>query len=145
MVFTLKINGIDFYSLEESFKGDDNEEKVYRIDTRHMKEGIIDQTFFDMRLNKKDETCVVSYDPRTCMLKCYFDKFEQSWNIPDVDDPDAFPIHFFHQKFEISVTIKYNPQDEKFKLDIDKKAFELLPYWVPQGGKLDLLSSFVVS
>ena len=34
MIFTLRVNGKDFYELEEANKSEEKEEKVYRIGTR---------------------------------------------------------------------------------------------------------------
>ena len=131
MLFSIKVNGKDFYSFEEAGKKDEHEEKVYRIGIRNDEKGIVKSTYFDMRINSLDETCVLSYDPRTCILKCVFDKEDRPWNVPDLEEEDAFPIHFWHQKFELSVTIDYDKDQQALKLAIDKKPFELLPYWVP--------------
>ena len=51
--------------------------------------------------------------------------------MPDLEDDTAFPIHFMHQKFNISVAILYNMREDKFNLEINKKVFERLPYWQP--------------
>lgn len=75
-IFTLRVNGKDFYELEESNKSEEKEEKVYRIGTRSDEQGIVKTFYFDMRIQKIDQTCVLSYDPRTCILKCTFDKYE---------------------------------------------------------------------
>ena len=58
MVFALKINGHDFYEFPEAGKGDEQEEKVYRIGLRKDSEGAversfapIERSFFDMRIS----------------------------------------------------------------------------------------------
>lgn len=137
-IFTLRVNGKDFYELEEANKSEEKEEKVYRIGTRSDEQGIVKTFYFDMRIQKIDQTCVLSYDPRTCILKCTFDKYEQTWTIEDLDDEGVWPIHFYHQKFQISVTISYEVGVERFKLFVEKKAFELLPYWIPNQSKSNI-------
>ena len=51
MLFSLKINGHDFYEFPEAGKGDEQEEKLYRISLRNDTESGVERSFFDMRIS----------------------------------------------------------------------------------------------
>ena len=73
----------------------------------------------------------MSYDERTAILKSILDKDERTFTIEDLEDENSFPISYWHQKFGLNLTINYDIAGQRFKLDVDKVVFELLPYWVP--------------
>ena len=62
-----------------------------------------------------------------------------------MEDENSFPISYWHQKFGINISIKYDVAGARFKLEVDKTVFELLPYWVPNQGDNDFREVFIAT